>query len=115
MPRLKSGSMAAIFTFSPSSIESLAKQGRPSMGTLLCPRVWLPIKIKGHLSPDGLHLGAKNNPLPPKIERKKQTDTGRLPWLIVHRRRYVDGLRVVIGAPILRLIPIIAPAFDMAI
>jgi hypothetical protein len=32
-PQAKSGSMAAIFTFSPSSSDRLANRGRPSMGT----------------------------------------------------------------------------------
>ena len=46
-----------------------------------------------------------------KVERKKQTDAGRLPWFIVHWWRNVDGLRVVIGTPIVMSIPIITTPF----
>ena len=38
--------------------------------------------------------------LPTKIKRKKQTDTRRLHWAIVHWRWDVDWLRVGIGLPI---------------
>jgi hypothetical protein len=61
-------------------------------------------------------MDANGTPLPPKIERKKDTDAGRLHWLIVHRWRDVDGLRVGIGPPIFRPIPItIALAIAMPV
>jgi hypothetical protein len=65
----------------------------------------------------GLRPGdANGTPLPPKIEREKDTDAGRLHWLIVHWWRDIDGLRVGIGPPIFRPIPItIALAIAMLV